>query len=138
MSYRSEPPAAAPILVVAFGGHLFGLDVATGARLWQSEHRVGAGHVRLAISRSRVYALRAGELSCLDYATGRALWSTALPLFADTLLLEGELLFAAGSGEACRVGEDGAVLWHESFPGMGQGNVALGVPGAAAQSDRTG
>jgi outer membrane protein assembly factor BamB len=137
MSYRSEPQQAPPIVVVAFAGRVFGLDAMTGARVWQSEHRAGAGHVRLAMGQTRVYALRAGELSCLDYATGRALWSTALPFSADTLLLEGAQLFAGGSGEACRVSEDGAVVWHDSFSGMGQGNVALGVPGSAAQPDQT-
>lgn len=131
-----HPMDSSPVVFVAFGEHLFGMDRRTGNRIWN--HRIPwATNIRLAADDVKVYAL-GGGLSCLDGATGRVLWFVE-KVSGDTLLLHDGQLFVGGAGELrCFSAVDGALLWVDIFKGMGMGDVAIAVPWAVAQSDRSG
>lgn len=134
--YRNVP--AVPILVVAFGGRVFGVEPGTGRHLWEHESGSTGEHhpVRVVVLGERVYALVDSELHVLDYATGHLLSRTKVPhaTGATFVHLEGRL-YAAGNGAVACFGLDGSLLWADEFPGKGHGVVALAVPGYAVQGD---
>ncbi|MCC6524549.1 MAG: PQQ-binding-like beta-propeller repeat protein [Polyangiaceae bacterium] len=134
MSYR-ETEGPAPVVVVALGGHVFGLDRRTGARLW--EHEVGGRFARIAVTADRVLAAGV-RLLCLEYPTGALLWTADLPWTAWTLLWSGGQILVAGSGEVACYSELGEQLWHDGFRGYGLSAVALGLPGVVAEADVSG
>ncbi|MEI8257786.1 MAG: PQQ-binding-like beta-propeller repeat protein [Deltaproteobacteria bacterium] len=128
-----QPPS---VLVVAFNGHVFGLSPTNGAHLWEREVR--GFYPRLQALHDRVLVLASGKLHCLALANGATLWEVALG-FSDeaTLLCDGTIAFVASLGEvATLLVADGRVLWRDAFKGKGNGEVALAVPGLAAQFDR--
>ena len=129
----------APVLVVAFGGRIFGLDPATGQRRWTHEMRTtGQTHVvRLAVDGDHLFAAIYRDLLCLEVATGAVRWQVDAGLACDTLLVAGGRVHAAGGGTVrTYAAADGAPLWKDGFSGMGEGEVALALGGAVAQADR--
>lgn len=136
MTYRGEG-VESPILVVAFGGRVFGLDVVSGARVWGYE---GMRHsqstvVRLALDRGRVYAVAHPTLACLDHATGEELWYAHLEKGGGTLVASGGRVFVGGNGTVTCFDQDGRQLWHDGFKGKGLGTVALALPDTTVQAD---
>ncbi|AUX32111.1 MULTISPECIES: PQQ-binding-like beta-propeller repeat protein [Sorangium] len=132
--YRTT--AAAPVLVAAFLGQIFGVDPVTGRVLW--EHKQGAGYLSTAllITPAAIYAASMTNVACLRYPTGELLWEAKTATHGRaTLLLEGDRLFVAKQGEIECFSVTGQSLWHNRFKGKGMGPVALGVPGNVAQSD---
>ena len=142
MSQYREPGGGPPIVVLAFGGRVIAVHAHHGKRLW--EHNTGKGGYcdRISISGTRVYALCKSVLVCLDYETGREHWTVVVPAAVEgpsaTLLAHGGSVVAAGAGEAAAYSADGELLWHDGFKGYGMSSVAIAVPGASAQVDRTG
>lgn len=137
MTYRAQQ--SIPILVVAFGGRIFGVDPASGRHIWGHESREPSQlHiVRLHVVGDRVYAVIDRELRVLSYTTGQVLSSVSIPHGATStmMLLEGRI-YCAGNGAVACFGLDGALLWADEFSGMGYGDVAFAVPGYAVQADR--
>ncbi|MEJ7734155.1 MAG: PQQ-binding-like beta-propeller repeat protein [Polyangiaceae bacterium] len=134
-----QPPAALPILVVAFNSKVFGLHASTGAKIWR--HEVGGGVAVRAIVHGGIVLVLGSALVGIDYATGRLLWRTEVDptLSAGTLVAAGQLVFIADAGEAAAFDAGtGRQLWREGFAGEGLGVVALALPGSAAQGDRSG
>jgi len=130
MNYRE--PVRSEVLVVAFNSHLFGMNPATGQRIW--ERTIPTGYPRLYVSTDRVVVL-AQTLSCFDLATGSPIWEN--PAIGDTLLSDGVHVYTGGTGEVfCVLLADGRTLWHDGFKGKGLSPVSLGIPGAVAQLDR--
>ncbi|WP_437728316.1 outer membrane protein assembly factor BamB family protein [Sorangium sp. So ce861] len=133
--YRTT--AAAPVLVAAFLGQIFGVDPATGRVLWEHKQD-GAGYTSTAllITPAAIYAASISSVICLRYPTGELLWEVKTATHGRaTLLLEGDRLFVAKQGEIECFSVTGQSLWHNRFKGKGMGPVALGVPGNVAQSD---
>ncbi|WP_437338605.1 outer membrane protein assembly factor BamB family protein [Sorangium sp. So ce394] len=133
--YRTT--AAAPVLVAAFLGQIFGVDPVTGRVVWEHKQD-GAGYTSTAllITPAAIYAASISNVACLRYPTGELLWEVkTATLGRATLLLEGDRLFVAKQGEIECFSLTGQSLWHNRFKGKGMGPVALGVPGNVAQSD---
>ncbi|XXX81546.1 PQQ-binding-like beta-propeller repeat protein [Sorangium sp. So ce134] len=132
--YRTT--AAAPVLVAAFLGQIFGVDPVTGRVLWEHKQD-GAGYssTALLITPAAIYAATYNSIACLRYPTGELLWQAPTAHGRATLLLEGDRLFVAKQGEIECFSLTGQSLWHNRFKGKGMGPVALGVPDNVAQSD---
>jgi hypothetical protein len=126
--------ASPPVLVVAFGAHVIGVQPETGARLWERTLD-GAYYPRLHLLPAHVLVL-SNELQCLELASGRTIWKAATP--GGTLLCDDRHAYVGGGGEAWAVRlQDGAVLWHDEYKGKGIADVALGICGVVAQLDRS-
>jgi outer membrane protein assembly factor BamB len=142
--YR-EPPAPAPLLIVAFSKVVVGIERRTGRRVWEWWDRSIIGDwSRIALFGRYVVVASSDVASdphvvCLAYETGACLWRTASPLGPETFLLDGGELFVASGGKvACIDFATGALLWHDPFNGYGIDRVAMAVPGYAAQPTTTG
>ncbi|MDI3291574.1 PQQ-binding-like beta-propeller repeat protein [Polyangium sp. 15x6] len=132
--YRHQDPHA-PLLVLAFGGHVLAVERRTGKVVWKQKHEPYL--VRLLFAPERVLLGYGKELVCLAYETGQVLWQTSVPVWIDSILVDGNEIFFGAVGEAgCVDVNTGALLWHHPFTGMGTSSVALGVPGNVAQIDR--
>jgi outer membrane protein assembly factor BamB len=124
-----------PILVVAFGGNLLGVDPATGKVVWERD--VGAHTPRVIVTDAYVFV--AGlRLACFAYPTGEPVWENrAYTDRAASVILSDERLFCGSNGEvACYSARDGQLLWKNKFPGKGSAEVALATPTAAMQAAR--
>jgi len=128
---------AAQVLVVAFGGRVFGLDPQSGGHIWRHEmDLVGQNNlVRLAVDGDRVYAMIYDQLECLDQATGSRIWRAEVGSACDTLLVAGDLVYAAGAGTLRAFRRDGTLAWSDDFRGQGQGAPALALAGRVIQAD---
>lgn len=127
--YRDPPPDGRSIVVLAFEGHVAGVDRATGVRLWRNDLLGAAGGpVALAIEGGRVYVTTAGWfLACLDYATGATLWTAPTGSGgAGTLLIDGEQVFVVKGGSIDCVDLRGRVLWRRA---LSDPRGAFGLPG---------
>lgn len=136
-AYRTSS-ALPPVLVVAFNGHVVGLDPTTGRRLWywSPSPAVVVTVFRIAVLAERVLVCGGNLVACLAYETGKELWRRESPVHAGTLLVHDDRFFVAGSGTLAAFElESGKLLWHEPFKGHGHGAVALGFPGHAVQAD---
>ena len=135
MTASGDPYRDAPrdVLVVAFGENVFGVQPETGARLW--EHKVPYGSARMHLLPRHVLLLVSNELWCLELATGKTVWRTAVQ--GDTLLCDERHAFVAELGEVRAIRLlDGAVIWHDEYKGKGIAAVALGIKGMVAQIDK--
>ncbi|WP_438010758.1 PQQ-binding-like beta-propeller repeat protein [Sorangium sp. So ce321] len=135
--YRTT--AAAPVLVAAFLGRIFGVDPVTGRVLWEHKQDGAAGNssTSLLVTPAAIYSATFSSVACLRYPTGELLWQsqTAQVHGRATLLLEGDRLFVAKGGEIQCFSLTGQSLWYNRFKGKGIGAVAMGVPDNTAQSD---
>src|SRR5688500_194737 len=118
--YREAVDAS--VLVVAFSGRVIGMNPATGERLWAYELGSGmrSGEVELLITESRIYACDGRSLICLEYPSGRWLGASPVPgtyRGRPSMVLQGERLFVATSGELSCFDSQGRVLWHDPFQG---------------------
>src|SRR5690242_540530 len=71
--YRETGPAS--LLVAAFSGNVFGLDPATGRVRWEQELDTAGNPSALVITESFVYVATYSTLACLEYRTGKVVWS---------------------------------------------------------------
>jgi outer membrane protein assembly factor BamB len=123
------------ILVVAFSGHVFGVDPSSGEIAWS--HDVGSETPRLIVTDTRVFAAGNG-MCCLAYPSGELIWQTKSYVSRTaTFMKSGDRLFAAINGEVeCYSAVDGKSLWTNKFRGKGSDVVALGTPSSVTQADR--
>lgn len=132
--YR-QPEPSVPLLIISFGGNVLATERRTGRVVWQwkyDEH----WPARLLFPVGRVLLAYSDELVCLSYAKGELLWRSKVPTGTMSIVADGDEIFFGSLGEVgCVDANTGAVLWHHPFKGMGQGAVALGVPGNVAQID---
>jgi len=114
----------------------------TGNVTWTYKHEseTAAGSVaRMHFPPGRVVLAYGNELVCLDYATGVMMWNNPdVPNSGHTVLLDHDQIFLGSNGKiTCVDGNTGAVLWHHPFDDLGQGALAIGLPGNVAQVDET-
>lgn len=64
-------------LVIGIRGHVLGIHPTTGAELWRTKLR-STTVLTLCVVAGKVFAGAAGELYCLDGATGAILWHNPL------------------------------------------------------------
>ncbi|AKT43591.1 PQQ-binding-like beta-propeller repeat protein [Chondromyces crocatus] len=160
--YR-EPPAQSPLVITALNGVLVAHDRMTGRPAWRFEATRTSAHTSptlCIVEGPRVVSVScklphtkwkspnaASEINCLDYLTGRLLWTRDVTtheninVYSATLLVEGgQVLLTHGDRLFACALEDGALLWEQPLQGgMGEGHPklsALAVPGRAAQADR--
>jgi len=136
--YRASSDGASAIVVSAFNGWVFGLRADNGQRLWEVDIATG-GMVRLAIEGQVVVAL-GSTLCAIELHTGRVLWQVEVTreVASGTLLVGDRAIFVADLGEMAAFDlQTGRQLWYERFAGKGTGAVAIALPGASAQGDRS-
>lgn len=136
MVYR-QAPGDGPILVVAFGGNVMGLEPASGKRVWHVQPKLGLGQslARLLVTDDEVLLGAGFDLLSLDYLTGAQRWRTRLEHPATTLLVTSDSIFAGGVGAVTALTRKGERRWHEAFKGLGTAVVSLGVPGRSLSTD---
>jgi outer membrane protein assembly factor BamB len=76
---------------------------------------------------SAVFVGLNGQAFCLDRATGEVVWQAGLKgTDYVTVLLDGDLLFAATRGEIfCLHAATGDLVWRNKMPGQGLGLVSI-------------
>mgnify|MGYP001560362752 CR=1 FL=1 len=130
-----------PILIVALGGSVCGLDPHTGAWRWKNALPGGGfGEVAISVQDGYVIASATGPVVyCLDSKTGAELWHshTEKPGRA-TILVQDELVYVAKTGVVDCFDIDGRLLWSQQLPGLGSGRLALGFPRNVVQADDIG
>lgn len=137
--YRESADEDRSVAVFGLNGRVFGIDAASGRRLF--EHQVGSGDIELEVGHGRVFAHPHGaELFVFEYPSGRQIGHTRLP--GDwpgraTMLLYDQRLFVCTGGEVTCVNLDGQVLWHDPMKGKGVGSVAIAFPGTRRVVDST-
>lgn len=142
---RGGPAAPSPvigttedksILVAAVSGKLVGLDVQTGAVVW--EHAIDNGTPQLLIGQGLVLAAVGQSLYCCEYRTGRPMWRAALSAYAPriTMILEGDQIYAFGAGVVDAFDRIGRRLWTRPILPGAPASGAIGVPGNVSQADR--
>jgi len=130
-----------PVLIVALGGSVCGVDPHTGSWLWKNA-LTGGGFGEVAISVQDGYVIASADgpvVYCLDSKTGSELWhaSTEKPGRATILVHEGRV-YVAKTGVVDCFDIDGHLIWSQQLPGMGSGRLALGFPGNVVQADDIG
>jgi len=129
---------------LAAGQHVIALDEATGRQIWTT--RVGNRHqdeypgprATPTVDGDLLYVVdTAGDLVCLETATGRERWRKSLPrdfgaptpgwMFAESPLVDGDrVVIAPGSRRAGIVAFNkatGAEIWRTALPDLGRGGV---------------
>jgi outer membrane protein assembly factor BamB len=131
MQARTNGPT---VVVTAFGGHIFGLDPATGGVLW--EHDIGGHSPRVIVTDTHVFA-HGYKLHCMSYPSGDVVWEKdSFGPTGCTLIFSEGRLFSGSNGEVtCFSAENGELLWQNKFPGKGHAEVALGTPFNVMQVD---
>lgn len=136
--YRTTDDEDRSIVVVAINGQVAGIDRRTGAEVWRNKMSGGGfGAVDLEVAQGRVFVSASGAaLFCLDYKTGRDLWSARTSATGrSTILLDGEQVFVAKQGHVDCFDLHGNRLWSQPLGGMGLGCTAVGLPGNVRQAD---
>jgi len=134
MGYRDKP-GAAPVLIIAFNGTVYGFEPKTGRQVWQQA--IGESTIAVVFDgEDRIYASASSSLACIDYRTGRVHWSVTTRFTGRAaLVVQDGLVFVGRAGEAECFTTDGKPLWHEPFTGKGYGAIAIGFPGNFVQGD---
>jgi len=130
-----------PILLVALGGHVAGLDPDTGRIRWSNELvNGGYGDVDLAMDGEFILASASGNrIFALAYGDGRTLWSAETTGHGrTTIVFEGERIYIAKGGFIDAYSRTGERLWKQDLPGFGTGRATLGFPGNLRQADDVG
>ncbi len=139
---RNNGKANDPVLVVALGPKLLGLDTSTGAVIF--EHKLSTHTTaRIRVHDDRIIVQHRLILSIFRYPDGAVISQWKLPFkgwtHAGTLLIRGRRAFLACGGEVAAVSiDDGMLLWHQPLPRRGVYNAALGLPGLEEQADLIG
>ena len=130
-----------PVLIVALGGSVCGVDPKSGAWLWKNAlPNGGFGEVAISVHEGFVLASANGPLVyCLDSKTGTEIWRapTEHPGRAS-ILLQDDRIYVAKNGVVDCFNIDGIKLWSQQLPGLGSERLALGFPGNVVQADDIG
>lgn len=139
--YR-EAPVVAPILVVAFGGKVFGVSRRTGEIEWRVKMSPTFAPAELLVDEELVVACDPEVIVFIDYHTGairKYVHRTDTAANARSImLLDDSHVFIGGTGNVACYTRDGERVWDQGFPGEGYGAVALGLPGKVRQADDAG
>jgi outer membrane protein assembly factor BamB len=141
MANQPDPSEDRPLLIVGLSGQVFGVDPATGTRVWEHEVNGKGGLVEIVVHAGRVYALATNHLHCIDYRSGRLIGKVEIPSSPGgrpIMLLEGERLFVATWGELFAFSLDGRLLWQDGYKGNAKGSMSLAFPDNARQADAQG
>ena len=126
-------------LIVALGGRVVGMDVATGDVLWHNELQgSGVGFVALAVTDDFVVvSASAARLFCLNRLTGNIVWSNQTQgLGRATILIQDGNIFIAKSGLLdCFHLSTGQLAWSKSLQKLGKKTAALGLTNNVVQAD---
>jgi outer membrane protein assembly factor BamB len=132
---------AEPVLIVALGGSVCGIDAKSGAWLWKNALPGGGfGEVAISVHEGFVIAAANGAVVyCLDSQTGHELWRAETDRSGRaTILVQDDRVFVARSGVVDCLDLDGHKQWTQALPAMGSGRLALGFPGNVVQADDIG
>jgi len=128
-----------PVIVVAFGDRVFGVDPATGEARWEHETESTGAELFLLVTPTEIFVAARRGLTCLRYPTGEVVWSAESRAYGrPSMVLEGDRLLVGRGGEVECYTRSGQFLWHNPFKGKGAGPVALATPSSAAQADQSG
>lgn len=133
-AYRT---AATPVIVMAAGGSVHGIDVNSGAAVWTNPlDGAGFGVVELEFENDALLACpTGGAVFCIDLRSGETRWRAAtsgLHGRATMLVDFDRVVVAKGGAVDCFALGTGEKLW--SRQNVGTGSVALGVPGRVRQA----
>ena len=135
MDYRQLPGSTAP-LIAAFNGRIFGLEREDGSVRWDNRLSTTGFPVHFDIAHGRIYAGVHNELFCVDLDGGELFWKVKLRFVGVTrVMVDGERIYVASSGELECVGITGEPLWANGFEGKGYGVIALGLPDRLGRAD---
>jgi outer membrane protein assembly factor BamB len=135
--YRDSAAVDRSILVVAFSGHVFGVDRASGEIRWAHDIE-GGGDIELHVEGRVVIAANHRRIVFLEYSTGEEIRGGELPTGSGgrtTMMVDEENVYVARGGQVYCYGLGGKAKWKQVFGDKGIGTVALGFPGATRQSD---
>jgi hypothetical protein len=91
----------------------------------------------LRVEDHRVLYVVTKQVLCVDYRTGRLLWSAPIPWQRPRVLAYAGCVVLADVGEAMGISlQDGSQLWHDKFPGYGIYGGAMAAPGVTAPIDQ--
>jgi len=134
----SDQPA--PLVVLSFKKHLVAMNVSTGERAWTHALEDKNTYGALRVEHGHVFFITAQEILCLNYLTGKRLWTSELPgAFSSSprIITYNNCLVLLNIGEAaCFAMNDGALRWHDKFRGMGIHGGAMAAPGVWTDIDR--
>jgi outer membrane protein assembly factor BamB len=129
--YRGRVESAALVVVVS-GNFAFGIEIGSGMTRWA--YKLEGWACRAVVAGERVYVAGRGELACLVYGTGVAVWHVRTDIGGDVnMLVDGENVFLGAQGRVSLYGPFGERLWGNDL-GTGDG-VGFAVPGFAQQID---
>jgi outer membrane protein assembly factor BamB len=129
--YR-EIVLAAPLVVVASGKFVFGIEVSNGMTRWA--YALKAHPCRAVVANDRVYVAGHTELACLEYLSGKQIFHINTQITTDvTLMVDGERIYLGSQGRVACFDHVGRKLWSNDL-GTSEG-VGLAVPGMAQQVD---
>lgn len=133
--YSALMQANRQILVVGRDGGLLGLDRTSGAVVWQCELPGTKGQpIDLAIHEGRVFAATEEmKLFCVDYATGRGLWSEpfqgpAIGGIPPSIIADDDQVLVGFFGVVTCFSLDGQQRWTQPA-GTGKTSAGIGLPG---------
>ncbi len=135
-TYRESAPTA--VVVLAICERILGIDPATGEVRWTQKLAWGGlAAAALLVTPNHIFAAINSKVACFDYPTGEPRWTADIPSGRPVLLLDsGRLYVSTSSGRLDCFSIDGQHLWQNPLKGMGQGCVAIGVPGNVMQADK--
>jgi outer membrane protein assembly factor BamB len=87
------------VLFFAIGGHVVAVDAVTGAEIWRTKLK-SMGDVTIHLTLDAIFAGTAGELFCLDPATGALRWKNGLAGLGLGLLAFAESTTAVAAAAA--------------------------------------
>ncbi len=139
-----------PVLVVAMGGSVFGVDASNGMVRW--EHRVNTkysalgGVIELLVEDDIVLACGeyGNELFCISYPNGELIGRAKLRsehLDRPVMLVDGDRIYVSCDREIECFNRRGESLWFQPFEQVSRHKLqtaALAVPGKVRQCDDTG
>lgn len=134
MSYREVPRK---IIVVAFNAQVFGMDTATGTRLWSHKGNAFNTAARTVVHGERVFVvgMHEDDLICFHLERGTELWRRPCQTSGMSMMVVDGRLFLASAGQVECFSLDGELLWFDGFKGCGMGPVSLAVDGQSVQPD---
>ena len=108
-----------PVLIVALGGSVCGVDPKTGAWLWKNALAGGGfGEVAISVHEGFVIASAAGPaVYCLDAKTGDQLWRASTEKSGRaTILVQDGRVYVAKTGVVDCFDIDGKLQWFTTAP----------------------
>ncbi len=139
-----------PVLVMAMGGSVFGVDATCGMVRW--EHRINtnysnlAGVIELLVEDDIVLACGeySNELYCISYPNGELIGKAKLGSPSHqrpVMLVDGDRIYISRLREVECFNRRGEPLWKQCFDQVPRANgqtAALAVPGKVRQTDDAG